>query len=308
MELGVFLPVSGSAAGPEVLTEAARQAEHLDYDSVWAAERLVNPWEVDTAYPYKEDNEWFVKPDIPFLEPLTVLTYLSAVTEDVMLGHSVAVLPYRHPLYMARIATSIDTLSNGRYIMGAGAGWMEEEFDALNIPFEKRGAMTKEQLKIFQQLWETDKPEFHGEHYDFDPVGVAPEPVQDPRFPIWTGGEGEIAVKRAAIDGDAWFPYLVNMPVEEFAAKCNRVQEIAEQYDRSDEVKLCCCAAIDITEEPVEDGDYTLEGTPEQLRTVLQEFQEIGVEHIALQFLKGRWPERKEKIERFAEEVMPSVK
>lgn len=307
MELGVFLPVSGSAAGPEVLREAAGQAERLGYDSVWAAERLVNPWEVDTAYPYKEDNEWFVSPDIPFLEPLTVLTYLAAVTEEVRLGHSVAVLPYRHPLYMARVATSIDTLSDGRYIMGAGSGWMEEEFDAFGIPFEDRGAMTKEQLRIFDELWETDRPEYHGEHYDFDPVGVAPEPVQDPRFPIWTGGESELAIKRAAIDGDAWFPYFVNVTLEEFEAKAERLREVAEGVGRAGEVDLCCCMAIDITEEPVDDRDYTLEGPPAELRSVLKELEGIGVEHVALQFLKGRWPERKEKIEWFADEVMPAV-
>lgn len=307
MELGVFLPVSGRAAVPEVLGEAANQAERLGYDSVWAAERLVNPWEMDTPYPYKEDNEWFVSPDTPFLEPFSVLSFLSGVTEEVKLGHSVAVLPFRHPLYTARVATTIDTLSEGRYIMGAGVGWMEEEFDALDVPFEQRGAMAKEQLKIFGELWETDRPEFHGEHYDFDPVGVAPEPVQEPRFPIWTGGEADVAIQRAAVDGDAWFPYFVNITPEEFAEKHDRLREVAEKVGRSEEVELCCCFPIDITEEPVEENDYTLEGTPEQLRADLQKFQDIGVDHMALQFLKGRWPERKEKIEWFAEEVMPAV-
>src|ERR1051326_2539159 len=104
MKLGVFLPVSGKAAVPEVLAEAAQQAENLGYSSVWAAERLVNPWEMNTAYPYKEDQKWqgFVAPNVPFLEPLTALSFLAGVTKKTQLGISVAVLPYRSPLFTAR--------------------------------------------------------------------------------------------------------------------------------------------------------------------------------------------------------------
>src|SRR4030095_17229036 len=135
MKLGVCLPVSGRAAVPEVLTEAGQQAENLGYDSVWAAERLVQTWEMKTAYPYKEDQKWqgFVAPDVPFLEPLTCLSFLSGVTKKVGLGISVAVLPYRHPLYTARVATSIDTLSNGRLILGGGIGWVGEGVAALGV-------------------------------------------------------------------------------------------------------------------------------------------------------------------------------
>ena len=106
MKLGVFLPVSGRAAVPEVLAEAAQQAENLGYDAVWAAERLVNPWDMNTAYPYKEDQKWqgFVAPNVPFLEPLTCLSFLAGVTKKVGLGISVAVLPYRNALVAAKAA------------------------------------------------------------------------------------------------------------------------------------------------------------------------------------------------------------
>src|SRR2546427_4965108 len=146
MKLGVFLPVSGKAAVPEVLAEAAQQAENLGYSSVWAAERLVNPWEMNTAYPYKEDQKWqgFVAPNGPFLEPLTALSFLAGVTKKAQLGISVPVLPYRHPLYTARVATSIDTLANGRLILGIAVGWMVEELKALNVRFENSGAMSND--------------------------------------------------------------------------------------------------------------------------------------------------------------------
>ena len=291
MKLGVFLPVSGKAAVPEVLAGAAQQAENLGYDSVWAAERLVNPWEMNTAYRYKEDQKWqgFVAPDVPFLEPLTALSFLSGATKKVGLGISVAVLPYRHPLYLARVATSIDTLSNGRLILGVGVGWMVEEFQALGVaPFEKRGGMANEQLEIFDKLWKEEKPSFKGKYYNFPAVAVSPRPVQKPRFPIWTGGESEAAVKRAA--------------------KYANVKKIAAEIGRPQPPDLCCCRPIDITNDPVPQNDDDIKGNPQQLIAALKKFKDIGVKHMALQFIVGRWPERKEKIERFAKEVMPALR
>ena len=98
MKLGVFLPVSGRAAAG-VLLEAARQAEALGFDSVWAADRIVTPWEIRTRYPYAESGEFIVPAHVPFLEPLTCLAYLAGATADITLGMSVLVLPYRHPLH-----------------------------------------------------------------------------------------------------------------------------------------------------------------------------------------------------------------
>ena len=208
------------------------------------------------------------------------------------------------------MATSIDKLSNGRVIMGLGVGWMMEEFKALGVDFHKRGAMSNEQLEIFNMLWKSDKPEFHGKHYDFPPVSVSPKPVQQPRFPVWTGGESEAAQKRAAKYADAWFSYFVHISATDMAAKFANVKKIAaEVRDKSlKPIQLCCCRPIDITDTPVPQKDDTLEGTADQLIAALKKFKDIGVEHMALQFMIGRWPERRAKIERFAKEVMPALK
>jgi len=310
MKFGVFLPVSGKAAGPEVLTDASQQAEGLGYDSVWAAERLVNPYEMNTAYPYKENQQWqsFVPPEVPFLEPLTVLSFLSGVTKKVGLGISVAVLPYRHPLYTARVATSIDTLSKGRLILGVGIGWMVEEFESLNVDYHKRGAMSNEQLEIFDTLWAKPKPSFQGKFYKFPPLEVSPRPVQQPRFPIWTGGESEAAVKRAAKYADAWFSYHVKISAKDLAAKYDVVKKLAGDLGRKTPPDLCCCRPIDITDKPTAQNDEELVGTPEQLIAQLKKFKDIGVKHMALQFMVGRWPERRAKIERVAKEVLPALR
>lgn len=309
MKLGVFLPVSGRAAVPEVLRLAANQAESLGFDSVWAAERLVNPWEMTTRYPYKADDQWFVPPDVPFLETFSVLTFLAGVTERISLGASVIVLPYRHPLYTARVATSIDTLSKGRLIMGVGIGWMVEEFEALGVRFKDRAGLSEEQLQIFSVLWKEERPRFQGRHYRFDEVAVSPRPVQQPRFPIWVGGESERAQRRAARYGDAWFSYFVRTTPAELAARFEKVRGWAVEAGRDpDEIKLCCCRPIEVTAEPVPQEEDALRGTPEQLVDALKPYEAAGVEHMALQFMVGRWPERREQIERFGREVIPSIR
>jgi probable F420-dependent oxidoreductase len=309
MKLGVFLPVSGRAAVPEVLTEAAQQAERLGFDSVWAAERMVNPWEMNTRYPYKSNDTWFVPPESPFLETLTALTFLAGVTSTISLGSAVIVLPYRHPLFTARVATSIDTLSKGRLILGVGIGWMPEEFEALGVTFKDRAGMSEEQLQIFNLLWAQERPQFKGRFYQFDEVAVNPRPVQQPRFPIWIGGESEPAQRRAARHADAWFSYFVKITARELAARFEQVRAWAAEAGRDpDDVKLCCVRPIDVTDEPVPQEDDTLRGTPEQLVEALRAYQEVGVQHMALQFMRGRWPERKEQIETFGREVIPALR
>ncbi len=149
-KFGVFLPVSGRAASRKTLMQAAQQAEALGYDSVWAADRLVIPWKIETTYPYSKEATFIVPPDRPFFDTLTCLAFLAGCTEKIQLGMSVMVLPYRHPLHWSRIATTIDQFSTGRLILGVGVGWMEEEFAAMNAPFKERGKVADEQLNLAQ--------------------------------------------------------------------------------------------------------------------------------------------------------------
>lgn len=307
MKFGFFLPISGRAASA-VLMDAARRAETLGYDSVWTADRIITPWEINTPYPYSADQRFIVPPDIPFLEPLTCLAFLAGGTQTVSLGMSVLVMPYRHPLHWAKIATTIDHLSKGRLILGVGVGWMVEEFDALGAPFKERGAVADEQLEVVDRLWRDDRPSFTGRYYRFQEVGFAPKPLQTPRIPLWIGGEGERAQRRAARYGDAWFPYFVRITPRELAARFDNVRRWAAEAGRDpDRIRLACCLPIELSREPLPQEEDRLRGSPEQLARALKAYQAIGVEHIALQFMVPRWPERLEQIERFAGEVMPAL-
>jgi probable F420-dependent oxidoreductase len=286
--------------------EAARSAEAQGFEAVWSADRVVTPWQISTFYPYSENHEFIVPPDRPFLDSFTCLAFLAGCTEKITLGISVLVLPYRHPLYWARVAASIERLSKGRLIMGIGVGWMEEEFAALGVPFKERGKMTDEQLEIISKLWSEEHISFNGKFYRFQDVAFYPKPIQQPRIPIWVGGEGLAAQRRAARYGDAWFPYYVTITPKELRAGYDNVRRMAAESGRDpDEVRFTCCYQIEVTRDPVPQDETHLRGTPEQLVEALQVYHEIGVEHLALQFMVPRWPDRVEQIERFALEVMP---
>jgi len=309
MEYGVFLPVSGRAASRKTLIQAAQQAESLGYDSVWAADRLVMPWKIDTAYPYSKESTFIVPPDRPFFDTLTCLAFLAGCTETIQLGMSVMVLPYRHPLHWAKIATTIDQLSTGRLIMGVGVGWMEEEFAAMNASFKERGAVSDEQLTLLKQLWTEEHITFRGKYYNVNDIAFNPKPYQTPRVPIWVGGEGKYAQRRAGRFGDAWFPYFVRITPAELAARFEYVRRIARESGRSpDELTLACCLPIELTPDDAQQEETYLKGSVEQVTERLQMFQKVGVTHIGLQFMVPHYPERQEQIERFAKEALPALK
>jgi probable F420-dependent oxidoreductase len=309
MKFGVFLPISGRAAGPDTLMEAARSAETQGFDAVWSADRVVTPWQIHTSYPYSENHEFIVPPDRPFLDSLTCLAFLAGCTEKITLGISVLVLPYRHPLYWTRVAASIEQLSKGRLIMGVGVGWMEEEFAALGVSFKDRGRMTDEQLQILSSLWTEEHASFNGQFYRFQDLAFYPKPIQQPRIPIWVGGEGAAAQRRAAKYGDAWFPYFVAITPGELRAGYENVLRLASEAGRDPrQVRLTCCRPVEVTRDPVPQDESQLRGNPQQLLEALNVYREIGVDHLALQFMVPRWPERMEQIERFAREVMPHLK
>jgi probable F420-dependent oxidoreductase len=309
MKVGVFLPVSGRAAGRKTLMEAARQAESLGYDSVWSADRIIIPWEIKTTYPYSRSATFIVPPDRPFFDPLTTLAFLAGCTENIELGMSVMVLPYRHPLYWAKIAATIDHLSEGRLIMGVGVGWMEEEFRALSAPFAERGKVSDEQLFLLERLWKDEHISFQGRYYQIDDIAFSPKPYRQPRIPIWVGGEGKLAQRRAGTHGDAWFPYFVRITAAELARRFENVRRCAREAGRNpDEVALACCLPIELTPGEVSQEPDYLKGSVSQVLEALQKFQQIGVTHVGLQFMIPHWPERKAQIERFAKEALPQLR
>jgi probable F420-dependent oxidoreductase len=297
MDFGVFLPVSGAAATRSGLIHAAKTAERLGFTTVWAADRIIIPWKIETEYAYSWSNSFIVPPEKPFLESMTTLAFLAGATETVKLGVSVLVATYRDPIPWAKTAATIDHLSEGRFILGIGIGWMEEEFAALGRAdtFTRRARIADEQLQVARNLFTEEHCSFHGEYYSYDDIAFNPKG----QIPIWCGGESKGAQKRAAIHGDAWFPYFARVTPEELARRYENVKIQANERD----VKLNCCLSVEVTHEPTPQEPDRLRGTPEQIAEALSRFADTGVNHVALQFLVGRYPERLAQMER----LMPVI-
>src|SRR6266704_1216529 len=186
----------------------AAQAESLRFDSIFVTDHVVLPASMArSVYPYSTTGQLAGGAAQDYLEPLATLGYLAHATKRVRLGTSVLVVPYRNPLVAAKTLATIDQLSGGRVILGAGVGWLREEFEALATPaFENRGAVTDEYLKLMRATWTADPVTFEGKHYRVRNVHALPKPAQRGGIPIWIGGHTDAALKRAGTLGDAWHP------------------------------------------------------------------------------------------------------
>jgi len=217
--------VEGSAAG-----ELARTAEEVGFHSIWAVEHAVVPVQYASTYPYDEGGRLFKgASQLDHSDPLIWLAFAAAATSTIRLATGILILPQRNPLIAAKEIASLDRLSNGRLDLGIGVGWLREEFDALGVPFEARGARTDEYVEALRVLWSETEAEFHGDFVDFEPVYCQPKPTQQP-IPILVGGHSDRAARRAGELGDVFFP--AERPVEMLTSLHLRVKEYAEKAGR----------------------------------------------------------------------------
>lgn len=161
------------------------------------------PTTIKSRYPYSEDGQFPMPPDMGFLEPLSVLGYLTGSTQRVRLGTYVLVMPLRNPIVTAKMLATLGVLSGGRIMLGAGIGWMEEEMTILGAPFNKRGALSDEYLRAMKELWTNPDPRFEGQFCRFSGLKCEPKPIQNP-LPVWIGGHTARAMRRVVELGDGW--------------------------------------------------------------------------------------------------------
>jgi probable F420-dependent oxidoreductase len=191
MKLGIHLPHIGRKAGPDSIRRAAIQAEELGFDDVWVSEHIIVP--KDGGYP----------PSPNFWDPVLTLTWAAAVTSRVRLGTSVLVLPLRHPLPLAKELATLQNLSGGRLILGAGVGWLEAEFDALGVPFKERGRRMDEGIAMMRAVWSRDPVTFEAKWIPAKIEAMRSQPQPIAPIPIWIGGSSDAAIARA-LRMDGW--------------------------------------------------------------------------------------------------------
>jgi probable F420-dependent oxidoreductase len=194
--------VFGDGEGAKAVAIAA---DDLGYESIWTVEHVVVPADYQSLDPYTNSRNMGGPDDMSIPDSFTWLAYVAAVTSRIKLGTGVAILPQRNPIYTAKEMATLDHLSGGRAILGAGAGWMKEEYDVLRVPFERRGERMDEYIRALRVLWGDERPTFNGEFVSFTDTYCRPQPVNK-RIPIHIGGRSDRAARRAGELGDGFFP------------------------------------------------------------------------------------------------------
>jgi probable F420-dependent oxidoreductase len=267
----------------DYIRRVAALAEELDFDSVWVADRTIIPADLAARYPESFGPGRLNPAAQNLLEALTVLTYLAGVTRRVRLGVGVLVLPFRNPVVTAKMITSLDVLSGGRVIFGAGAGWMAEEFEANQASLAERGPVTDEWLELFKALCTQEPASYAGRHYRVSDVVFFPKPTQQPHPPIWVGGNSPAALRRTARLGDSWHgirlaPAEVAAGAAELRQWCGRVGRDPAQVGVSHHLTL----ALGQDRRTEAGGRAPLSGSPEQVLEDLRGYQAAGVHTLVM--------------------------
>jgi probable F420-dependent oxidoreductase len=235
MQIGFGLPVSGSWAIPDNVLTVARRAEQLGYAGLWSFQRLLAPPGNQLAPVYTS-----------VLDPSVVLGYAAAVTERIDLGIAIINAPFESPALLAKQLATLDVLSRGRLIAGLGLGWLQQEFVASGIPFERRGARIEEYLRCLEALWGPDPVEFDGDFYRVPPSVAQPKPVPragSGRPPILLGGDATAALERIGRIGDGWISSS-RVPPTEFGRRVDVIKASATAAGRDPESLRFVCRGV----------------------------------------------------------------
>ena len=269
MKVGVNLINFGPGVTPGSLKSWAQLSESLGYHLLMTSDHIAITPDVQSRYP------------APFFEPVSLLGWLAGVTDTMEIGTTVLIVPYRNPLEIARAFANVAQLSGGRFILGVGIGWAQEEFQGLRVPFRSRGAITNEYLEAIKLLWTQDVASYEGKFASFKNVHTAPRPVQTPHPPIWVGGPSEAALRRTVCYGDAWHP--IRIRIDWFKESgIPRLREIADEEGKAMPA-LCPRIRLRITDSPMPDAQRVAgEGSLDQVHRDLAQLEELGCTYVVL--------------------------
>lgn len=241
MEFGISGANIGPFASPGGARAMATAAEAAGFDSIWTFEHVVVPAGYTSTYPYARSGRAPGLEQVDLPDPLLWLTWCAAHTSSLRLGTGILILPQRNPLVLAKEVATLHALSEGRARLGIGAGWLEEEFEALGVPFAGRGARTDEWIAAMRVLWSAEAPaSFRGDHVAFEDAISLPRPPGG-AVPITVGGHSRAAARRAGRLGDGYFPAIDATTIAEggVGAALDRLDELvglarrtAEEHDR----------------------------------------------------------------------------
>jgi probable F420-dependent oxidoreductase len=312
MDFGLHLPASSPTVKAEDLVRFAQRAEALGFYFLTVADHVIVPREISVPYPYTVDGKY---PGAGYhLETLMTMGFLAGATQRIRFVTSVLILPYRNPIVTAKMLASLDVLSRGRVIVGAGVGWMKEEFETIRTePFAERGKVTDEYIAAFRELWTNDNPNFSGKYCSFSNIVFLPKPVQKPTIPIWIGGHSKQAIRRAARLGDGWHPIggvpTIPLEPEDIEKDMAMLREYAEKAGRDPKkIRVALKGSLFDREKQIAPGKRRrFIGSAEEIAADIREYRTAGVDTMIFDVRRPGITETLERMEWMAQEVFPKV-
>jgi probable F420-dependent oxidoreductase len=305
MKVGCHLPMFGPVGTRHNVLTFARRMEALGYDSLWASDHVVIPHRITSRYPYSPTGQFPLGPEVPFLEPLTTLAVVAGVTQRVTLGTSILVLPYRNPVLAAKMAATLDHLSEGRLVLGVGVGWMREEIELLGGSYDRRGAWSDEALAVMRACWRQARTAHRGEFFSFDDIGVFPKPTRGD-IPVLIGGHTPRALRRVVELGDGWHAAFITP--EALKTDIGRLRdECARQKRPFEQLAISVRAGLSLRDAPLRADRKPLQGSRDQVIADLRAYRDLGVESL---LLEARYRDLDDMIgiyEAFARDIRPQI-
>jgi len=229
MKIGI-IPVNVGVQSVEKMVELAVLAEQSGIESLWTFEHVIVPVDYASKYPYSPNGKMGTTPETNFIDPLIALSVIATATQKVRLATGVNILSQANPLFLAKQAASLDFVSNGRFMLGVGIGWLEEEFQALGTPFERRGARFDDYIQAMKKVWAGDVVEHKSDFLSWSGFKCYPVPIQKPGVPCIIGGSKGKVFERIAKHGDGWYAPAQN--ADDLAGMLTQLNEACDRVGR----------------------------------------------------------------------------
>ena len=304
MEIGLHLPSAQPGASVEGILHVARVAEDQGLDSVWMFDHLFTPTAIESKYPYTREGDYPMSAGDPFFDPLGLFGVLAGELDRIKIGTGVLIAAYRNPIVLGKMLATIENFAPGRIILGIGAGWMKEEFDATGVPYDSRGARLVEYITALRAIWSGEPSSFDGRFYSWVEAGFLPAPTRP--IPIVIGGHGDRALERVAKHADGWAAVTGRGQGAGIAALAKRIEVLGgflEAEGRSPaDIDIVYTSALWFSDHPNE--KLPLTGPPEHIAGSIKELGDLGVTMVDLAVF-GPAELIAETAQRFAEEVRP---
>jgi probable F420-dependent oxidoreductase len=307
-QFGLDVGIYGPLAEPETITTLARFAEDAGFDSIWLADHVVFPTRFDSRYPFSASGDFPAPVSDPLLEPIAAMGVLAGATKRLRIGTAVLIIPYRNPVLLARMLITIDQFSGGRVILGAGVGWLKEEFKALDtFDFAKRGKVTDEYIEIFKALSAGGEVGYQGETYSFEPVHSVPGSVQRPHPPVLIGGVSNPALCRVTRN-DGWL--AVALGPEEMPERIAALKRICgEEGRRFEDLQMVYKIFINPGEPKLGPfgGREMGSGSESQIVDDLKSILDAGFQKIVVRYRGDSAAAQTEQMDRFVSDIVPRL-